>query len=211
MDNTLELLIEQGKQFNFANNSYNSGHGVYSRASDEFLAWVAGIEHFVAQNYDEEGGPVKLFKTIDKTQFSGSYQSSFEKQLNILRGVLLSCKSIPPSRKKKKEDNPILILIKSPIFWTVIVVLMGGAFTLGLYFGNTKFDKDLIDLTQTKKDLQDTIRSKENIIQTLRHNSDSALNILGHMPYSDIHLDTLEFRKVQTNLESAGAVLYLNK
>lgn len=211
MDKTLESLIEQAEQFNFANNSYHSGNQVYSRASGEFLAWVAGIEHYITQNYVDDSGPVKLFKTIDKTQFSGYYQTSFEKQLSILRGVILSCKAIPPSKQKKKEDNSILTLIKSPTFWTVIVVLIGGAFTLGFYFGNTKFDKDLIDLTQNKKDLQDTIKSKENSIQILRYNSDSALNILGHMPYGEMHLDTLEFRKVQTNIESAGAVLYLNK
>lgn len=211
MDNKLDSLIEQGRQFNFENNSYHSEHGVYSRATDEFLAWVAGIEHYVTQNYDDDSGPVQLFKSIDKTKFSGNYQSSFEKQLSILRGVLLSCKTIPPSKQKKKDDNSILTLIKSPAFWTVIVVLISGAFTFGLYFGNTKFDKDLIDLTQNKKDLQDTIKTKENTIQTLRHNSDSALNILGHMPYSEMHLDTSEFRKVQTNIESAGAILYLNK
>ena len=130
MDNILESLIEQGKKLNFANNSYQSGHYVYSRATDEFLAWVAGIEHYVMQNYEENSGPVKLFKTIDKNKFSGYRQIYFEKELNILRGVLLSCKTIPPSKQIKKDDNSILTLIKSPVFWTVIVVLMGGSFTM---------------------------------------------------------------------------------
>lgn len=211
MNNQLDTLIEQGKIFNFGNNSCQSYSEMYSKASDEFLAWVARVEHYVIQNYDGDSGPVKLLNTVDKNKFSGYYQSDFDKQINILRGVLISCKEIQPTKQKKREDNPILILIKSPLFWTVIGVLIGGSFTLGFNFGNTKFDKDLIELTQTKKDLQDSIKAKEKIIQNLRHNSDSALNILGDMPYKEMQLDTLEFRKVQTTLENAGAVLYLNK
>jgi len=211
MNNILESLIERGKEFNFENNSYHSGSDVFSRASDEFLAWVANVEDFVSQNYEDESGPMRLFKTINRNEFSGYYQSSFEKQLTILRGVLLSCKTIQPSKLKRKKDNSVRTLTSSIEFWAVILVLVGGAFTLGLYFGNNKFDKDLIELTQIKKDLQDSIKIKENLIKTLRHNSDSALSIISHMPYNEMHLDTLEFRKVQTNIENAGAVLYLNK
>jgi hypothetical protein len=40
--------------------------------------------------------------------------------------------------------------------------------------------------------------------------SDSALNILGHMPYDKMKLDTAEFHNVQSNIEAAGAALYLN-
>jgi hypothetical protein len=211
MNSRLDELIEKGKGFSFDNNCQHTSHGIYSKASDDFLAWIAGIEDFLTNNYDEESGPAKLFSTLDRKQLSGNYQSSFEKQLQILRGVLISCKDIPPFKRKKQDDNLILSLLKNPLFWTAIVVLMGGSFALGFQFGNTKFDNNLIELSQTKKDLQDTIASKEKIIQTIRHNSDSALNILGHMPYNEMKLDTLEFRKVQTNIESAGGVLYLNK
>ena len=174
------------------------------------LARVANVEDFVSKNYEDESGLMKLFKTIDRNQFSGNYQSSFEKQLNILRGVLISCKTIQPSKLKKKKGNSITTLISSMEFWAVILGLVGGAFTLGFHFRNTKFDKDLIELTQNKKDLQDSIKIKENVIRTLRQNSDSALQIIAHMPYNEMHLDTLEFRKVQTNIDNAGAVLYLN-
>lgn len=211
MNKKLETLIEQGKKFNFANNSESNGTRTYSQATDEFLAWVAVIEHFIAFNYDENSGPFKLFKTLDKSKFSGNYQSQFEKQLQILRGVLISCKEIPPSKGKKQEDNPILSLIKNPVFWTAIVILIGGAFTLGIYMGNVKFDSNLIQLSQDKKDLQDSLKIKENLIQTLRHNSDSALNILSHMPYSEMTLNPQSFLKVQTTIENAGAALYLNK
>ena len=211
MTNRLEELIEKGKGFSFDNNCHQTSHGIYSKPSDGFLAWIAGVEDFLINNYDEESGPVKLFKTFDRKQLSGNYQISFEKQLQILRGVLISCKDIPPVKRKRQEDNPILSLLKNPLFWTAMVVLIGGSFALGFRLGNAKFDNNLIELSQTKKDLQDSIVSKEKAIQSIRHNSDSALNILGHMPYNEMKLDTQEFRKVQTNIEKAGAVLYLNK
>ena len=211
MNTILRSLIEQGKQFNFANNSYSRSYGIFSGASDEFLAWVAGIEHYVIQNYEDDSGPAILFNSINKSHFSGYERDDFDKELGILRGVLLSCQNIPPSKIKNKKEGLILTLINNPAFWTVTVILIGASFTLGLYFGNNKFDKDKLDLTQNKRDLQDTVKKKDIVIQTLRHNSDSALNILGHMPYSEMHLDTIEFKKVQTNIESAGAVLTLNK
>ena len=209
MDKKLEDLIQKGKNFSFANNC--SEYGDFSRASDEFLAWVAGIEHFLTFSYDENSGPFQLFKTLDRSKFSGYYQSSFDDQLQILRGVLISCKNIPPAKRKKQEENPILSLIKNPMFWTVTVILIGGTFTLGFYLGNVKFDNNLIELSQDKKTLQDSLKVRDNLIQIIRHNSDSALNILGHMPYDEMKLDTQSFRKVQTTIENAGATLYLNK
>jgi hypothetical protein len=213
MDKKLEALIEQGSGFSFENNSYYSQYDNirYSKASSEFLAWVAGVEHFVIQNYDDDSGPVKLFMTLDRRKISGDYQSAFEKQLHILRGVLISCKGIPPSKRKKQETSQILNLVNNHLFWTATLILTGGAFTLGMYFGINKFDSNLIELSQDKKSLQDSLKIKNNLIQTIRHNSDSALNILGHMPYTEMKLDTLSFRKVQTTIENAGAVLYLNK
>ncbi len=211
MENTIDSLFEQGKKFSFENNSYIIDHVVYSKASDEFLAWVAGIEHYLIQNYDDDSGPVKLFKTLDKKQLSGFYKTSFERQMDILQGVVLSCKSIKPTKRNENDDNPILNLVKNPVFWKTSVILIGGSFTLGLYFGIAKFDKNLIELTQDKRALQDSFKMKDLLIRNIRKNSDSALNILGHMPYNEMHLDTLEFRKVQTTIENAGAALYLNK
>lgn len=97
------------------------------------------------------------------------------------------------------------------LFWTVLIALVGGAFGLGIYFGSNKFDRNLIELSDTNRDLKDTIKVRENTIKYIRSNSDSALNILGHMPYNEMTLDTLSFRKVQTTIEYAGGALYLNK
>lgn len=122
---------------------------------------------------------------------------------------------------KKSVDNEnnqeIQSVIKYPLgvsqelFWTVLLALVGGSFGLGIYFGSNKFDRNLIELSDTNRELKDTIKAHENTIKYIRNNSDSALNILGHMPYNEMTLDTLAFRKVQTTIENAGGVLYLNK
>jgi hypothetical protein len=97
--------------------------------------------------------------------------------------------------------------ISSGTFWVVLPIICGVAF----FLGTVKYDVDKIILSDQKKALEDTVKSRENTIKYLRHNSDSALNILGHMPYGEMNLDTLSFRKVQTTIENAGAALYLNK
>ncbi len=211
MENKLRNLIDLGKKFSFANNSIHESHGVYSRASVEFLAWVAEIEHYVINNYDEDSGPAILFKTLDKSQFSGYYQSSFESQLQILKGVLIACNNIQPLKRNKQEDNQILSLIKSPLFWSILTILIGASFTLGVYFGNTRFDSNMILLTEEKKALLDTVKIKENLINVFRNNSDSALNILSHLPYSELKIDSLEFNIIQSTIEKVGEVLRLNK
>ena len=211
MNQRLDDLIEKGKRFSFNNNSKLTGSEYYSKASDEFLAWIAGIEDFLIQNYDEEAGPFRLFKTLERDKLTGHYQSSFEHQLQILRGTLISCKDISPYKRKRQEDNAIISLLKNPLFWTVIVIFIAGSFTLGFYLGNARFDNNLIELSESKRDLQDSLKIKNKLIKSIRHNSDSALNILGHMPYTEMNLDTLSYHKVQTTIENAGAALYLNK
>lgn len=211
MDRKLEKLIEQGKKFSFVNNSYRYEGDFFSRASDELLAWIAGIEHYLILSYDENSGPANLFKTLDRSQLSGNYQSSFDRQLQILRGVLISCKDTPPYKRKRQDDNAILSLIKNPSFWTVMAVLLGGTFALGLHLGNAKFDNNLIELSEEKRTLSDLLKQRDNLIQFIRRNSDSALNILSQMPYNEMALDSQAFRKVQSTIEKAGGVLYLNK
>jgi len=116
--------------------------------------------------------------------------------------------------EKKQESQSIIkypLGLSQELFWTLFIALISGAFALGIYFGSNKFDRNLIELSDTNKELKDTIKARENIIKYIRHNSDSALNILSHMPYDEMTLDTLSFRKVQTTIEDAGAALYLNK
>lgn len=212
MNKELERLIEQGKSITFGNNSKKNSYGeIYSNASSHFLAWVAGIEHYLTLHYEEDAGPFSLFKTLDKNTFNGYDQNAFEKQITILNGVLLACSDLKPNKKKDQDQNPIINLLKNQVFWTTTVILVSAAFTVGFYLGNVRFDSNLIALSDDKKTLQDSLRMKEQLIQKLRHNSDSALNILSHMPYKEMTLNANSFLKVQTTIENAGAVLYLNK
>lgn len=98
-------------------------------------------------------------------------------------------------------------IIGTGTFWVALPIICSLAFLLG----TIKYDSDKINLAENNKALQDTIKIRETTIKYLRKNSDSAINILGQMPYKEMKLDTNEFRKVQTNIENAGSVLYLNK
>ena len=219
MDNILEDLITEGQKYNFGTNSISQSHGTYSRASVNMLSWVAKVEHFILKNYDENSGPANLFKTFDRSYLNGNTQSDFEKQHAILMGALNSCKEIAPKLKSNpKEDDAILSLLKNKLFWTISVILIGGSFSLGFYFGTSKFDNNLIILSDNNRALKndiillkDTLKMRDTVIERIRHISDSALNILGHMPYKEMTLDSLSYRKVQTTIENTGAVWYLIK
>lgn len=84
--------------------------------------------------------------------------------------------------------------------------------------GTIKYDNDKIILSENNIALKDTIKEKDNLINLIENKitkmqiiSDSAHNILGHMPYDEMNLDTNEFRLIQTNIEAAGAALNLIK
>lgn len=102
-------------------------------------------------------------------------------------------------------------IIKHEPFWTIGLALSGALFMAGVYYGNTKFDKNLIDLTNANRKLERRAKYDQALIQYIRRNSDSALDILAHMPYAKMKLDTQSWRKVQTTIENAGATLNLNK
>jgi hypothetical protein len=108
--------------------------------------------------------------------------------------------------------------INVSLFWTLALASLGGFFAFGQHVGTTKFDKNLIDLSDSNRtfksdivSLKDTVKVRENVIEYMRHVSDSTLNILGNMPYKQMTLDSLSFKKVQSTIEKAGAALYLNK
>ena len=144
MSETIDNLIAKGQSFNFENNSYRTSHGVYTRASSDLLSWITTIEDFVLNYYGENSAPYKLFQRFDKAKLNGYEKDDFDEEIEKLFGVLKACKSISPNKKNDKDENPIISLLKNPLFWTTIVIIIGGAFSLGMYFGATKFDKEKI-------------------------------------------------------------------
>jgi len=73
-----------------------------------------------------------------------------------------------PKKKIKVREHPIIELLKNKIFWTVIVVTIGGSFALGFHFGNTKFDKEKIDLYEENRSLR---IMNNNLLDSLKSNS----------------------------------------
>lgn len=124
-------------------------------------------------------------------------------------------RQVPRKKPKPKSGH---YLIKHELFWSVGIAVLGAFFVAGLYIGNMKFDRNLMDLSDTNRELKakidslkDTIKAREQLVEYVRRNSDSAHVILSHMPYKEMTLDSSEFRKVQTTIENAGAALHLNK
>jgi hypothetical protein len=140
----------------------------------------------------------------------------YEKDLTItLQGQIRLQQFQKIAENEKRQERQSIIKyplgLSQELFWTVLIALVSGVFALGIYFGSNKFDRNLIELSDTNKELKDIIIARENTINYIRHNSDSALNILDRMHYNEMTLDTLSFRKVQTTIENEGASLYLNK
>ncbi len=151
------------------------------------------------------------------TNLTTKYNSLFAEKQKIEQEIY-QLKNKPKVKKSFFKVTQGVYQINTSLFWGVILPLLGGFFAFGLYVGTTKFDRNLIDLSDNNQDLKTevanlkaTIKARENSVEYMRGVSDSALNILGHMPYNEMNLDTLSFRKVQTTIENAGAALYLNK
>lgn len=172
--NNIDELIESGKKFNFENNSIIKSHGRYSIASDELLGWIAEVDECIKLNYGEDSSAYKLLKTHDAHYLNGYHKDDFDKEMAKINGALKACKKLPTNKKKKHiEEHPIMSLIKNANFWSVLVVISSAAFALGMYFGNSKFDKEkseLYNITINQEveinSLKKEIVSKDSIIST---------------------------------------------
>ena len=160
----LNRLIEIGEKFIFSQNSYQSDHGTYyTRASDDLLSWIASIESYVLDNYGKESGPYKLFEKFDQKKLNGYEERDFLRQKSILMGSIKSCKTVP-KKLGVIAENPIIELLKNKTFWTVLVILIGASFALGIHFGNSKFDKEKLDLYEENRKLRnENIKLKESL------------------------------------------------
>jgi hypothetical protein len=158
----LDELIEQGKKFTFENNRQSLGGYQYGKASDELLGWAASVEDFIRTTYGEENAAFKLYQSFERKKLTGHYQQDFESQLTILHGSLKACKNIPIKKLiQKEDDHQIIRLIKNPYFWTVMLVVIGGTFMLGQYFGSTKFDKEKLEFYEQTIQLNKDLRQAE--------------------------------------------------
>lgn len=162
---------------------------------------------------DREYGELKRGEEINTSPEQPTSQMQNKSQEQKIREELIkssheaanSVSSNSPQETITKTQLPFGI--SGGLFWAIIT----GVVTAAFFLGTVKYDVDKINLSEQKKALEDTVKIRDNTIKYMRQNSDSALNILSHMPYDQMKLDTLSWRKVQTTIENAGAVLYLNK
>ncbi|MCP1996173.1 hypothetical protein [Flavobacterium sp. HSC-61S13] len=136
----LDSLIKEGDKLNFDNNRRPgtdlNGHLIYySDASIELNSWVSKVEHFIRLNYNNDSGPLKAFKLVDQTKFSGNYRESFNKELAKLKGAINSCQEIEPNKEGVKND--IINLISSKLFWFVILSISTTVGTIAYKMGES--------------------------------------------------------------------------
>jgi hypothetical protein len=102
-------LIKEGESYTFENNSFKQDHGIFSRPSEEFLAWIATTEDFILKSYGKDSSPYRLFDTCNTFMFTGHYKGDFNIEKAKLIASLKSCIRIPPI-KKPTEQNTIASL-----------------------------------------------------------------------------------------------------
>lgn len=119
MENKIKDLIEEGKKYNFSNNSYNSSVGVYSRASVEMQAWIAECEDIILSKYGKNSSPWKLYEQFDRRELDGYEQDDFDKQKNIILSALTACLRLSPISQTVTTKN-------EPDFDTTKVFIVHG-------------------------------------------------------------------------------------
>jgi hypothetical protein len=123
MKERIDELISQGQNYSFDNNSYRSQYGVFSKPSDEFLAWIATVEDFVIQNFGENSSVFRLYKKFDDRLISGYEQDDFERHHTILISVLKACYTATPIKINKPLTQADLLKVIFDRFHSVVVQL----------------------------------------------------------------------------------------
>ena len=127
---------------------------------------------------DPENDPIYFINWTENTcQFikDGGFQKKYEQKNNIESNINSANNKEVDSRINNSIMNSFLRKIPLPIFLTII----GGSFALGLFFGNYKFDKDKISMSDENKMLKKdkiTIVEKYNFLKDSINSSESKVN-----------------------------------
>ena len=109
MNNQLDELLNEGQGFNFQNNCYRSNHGIYTKASDEYQAWIASVEDFILVHYGNESAPFRLYNKFNRRYLNGYEQNDFDQQHAILIASLKACQKIKPKIKPIDINKEIIL------------------------------------------------------------------------------------------------------
>ncbi len=123
MKEKIDELILKGQSFTFANNSYRGEYGVYSKASVEFLAWVATVEDFIIQNFGENSSAFRLYKKFDDRFVSNYGKDLFDSQHTKLIASLNACYTTTPNKTSKPLMQADLLKLIFEKFHTVVIQL----------------------------------------------------------------------------------------
>jgi hypothetical protein len=148
----------------FENLMKSNNHGV---CKHDFLTMEDEAKAFIKLEF-----PLILKSLVCKVDFL----------TEILNKTIENSLSISNTKSSKKhrrpyEEHPILALIKSSIFWTVLVFVGGVSFSFGHYFGGAKFDKEKIDLYDDNINLTNKYDSLNKQNKTLKQQNDSLVLI----------------------------------
>jgi hypothetical protein len=108
-----------------------------------------GIRYFNADIYG-------VLTETDKLKKIQEGKDKALKFMNIYIGEISSL-GFQNSEKTKKMN-----LLKNGLFWTIAITFVGGSFTLGLYIGQAKFDKEKIEMFNKNQELLKQIESVSN-------------------------------------------------
>ncbi|MCW5519537.1 nucleotide-binding protein [Aureitalea sp. L0-47] len=96
MENKINELINESKDYTFEKCSYESYGELYSKSTPEMQAWAAECEDFILSNYGKDSSPWRIFEKFDSSRLDGNYQSTFESEMNKVISALQACLRIKP-------------------------------------------------------------------------------------------------------------------
>tara|TARA_R110002012_G_scaffold190633_1_gene358203 strand:+ start:11358 stop:11915 length:558 start_codon:yes stop_codon:yes gene_type:complete len=158
----IQTLIDEGEKITFSNNSYSSHGERYGKVSIELNSWKARVEQLILENYGDYSGPYKLLESGDFQKINGNYSNEFDRQLSIFKGAISACKGLPKkiiNKPSNLNDHPVIGLIQNRYFWGVLSILTGGAFVLGMHFGNSRFDSEKNALYEENRNFRIQVES----------------------------------------------------
>lgn len=105
MNKRIDELIEAGRKFTFDNNNYVHLGVLYTRASEDFQAWVVIVEDFIIRHCGENSAPFRLYQKFDRQFLNGYVREDFDRQHKKIIAALMACKVIAPNEQVGLANN----------------------------------------------------------------------------------------------------------
>lgn len=172
----IEELISEGQAYTFQNNSRLDPftNKFYSFASDDYIIWYSQVEALIYQNYSENNPAYITICSVKKNHFKGYEEWYFDNEILKIKNSLQLAKESNPDKNKRTFTSSILLLLSNEYFWSTIIILIPGAFYLGIYFGETRYDESKISMSKQI----DTLNKKIFILEKELDSNSSKKNMI---------------------------------